>query len=378
MNYAKKTVFFTYNLTYLEDNSGLPTYCRMLLSNLQPSKNFVVINIDVNNSGEEKLYYKNHEVINLKAPQFLIGIEEGLKEKIKNKLEEINKERSIDQIIVHDFLFEVYITNKFLKENNIKKITFIHLLNRGLFNTLIKQDLFKNNKELKYMININYMESITIKTSDAILTNSEFTKKDLLRNYNDVINTDEIISLKLGTDKDKFSFKPSFKGKTMYFGRLEDQKGLVYLFKDIEENKDLYKENPLIVAGSGNLKKEIKNYEEQGLVNYIGDIKKKDIIENLKEVQFCLFPSVYEPWGFALNEAMAMGKVVIVQSGESGLTEQVEDGVNGFHFDFKNNSAYKFIEELKERKIDFESIRKKARENALSFKDHLKEIKKLL
>ncbi|MFT4261732.1 MAG: glycosyltransferase family 4 protein [Candidatus Woesearchaeota archaeon] len=371
-----KTVFFNYNLTNPEDNFGLATFARDLLKNINPSKELIIIDVNLKVKKNSLLF--GHKILNFHAPRFIRKIEPGLKDKLSNLLKEINKESKIDQILVQDFLFEYYLDNDFLKQTNIKKIMFIQLLNRGLFNSLVKQPRLQHNLELEYHVNINYMEFLALRDADLVLANSDFTKSEINKHYPELSFKEGVEVLKLGVDKELFGFSPCFNGKTLYFGRFVDQKGLVYLFDDLKAKPGFYKDNSLLVSGFGFLEKEVLSFERLGVVKYLGNLQKDELRKVLRKVEFCVFPSVYEPWCLALTEAMSMGKIAIVQSGPSGLTEQVKDGYNGFYLDFTTNSVADKIKELKSGKYDLEKISKNARKSARDIKESIKVVRKFL
>ena len=54
-------------------------------------------------------------------------------------------------------------------------------------------------------------------------------------------------------------------------------------------------------------------------------------------ISFVAFPAFYETRGLLLQEAMALGKVVLVSADSAGLSEQVTHGYNGFIIDFDSN-----------------------------------------
>lgn len=372
-----KTVLLNFNLKNKQDTSGIPTYVRSLLKELKPSKNFIIINISKNKQNITTKF-QNHNIINIVSKNFITGIDKNLKKNLFKKINEINNESKIDQIIFQDYYFEYYFDNDFLKQNNIKKIMFIHLLSRGFFQALLKQIKFQYNTDLTYKPTINHIEFLALRDADLVLANSDFTKSEINKHYPELSFKEGVEVLKLGVDKELFGFSPCFNGKTLYFGRFVDQKGLVYLFDDLKAKPGFYKDNSLLVSGFGFLEKEVLSFERLGVVKYLGNLQKDELRKVLRKVEFCVFPSVYEPWCLALTEAMSMGKIAIVQSGPSGLTEQVKDGYNGFYLDFTTNSVADKIKELKSGKYDLEKISKNARKSARDIKESIKVVRKFL
>lgn len=362
-------LFITFNILN-KDYSGLPTYYNNLLKSVE---NIVILNLNVDNV--EKLKFDridngNNVIIDCDIPNY----KKMFYNEIVNVLYKVIEDFKITNIISPDFLFQQYLNYVDFKKLNIKYTLFIHLLNIGMMNTFIKQPYYD---DIEFYIpdlarNCNN-ENTAMESCDYIITNSHFTSNEVKKYY----NKENIFTSPLGVNKDEFKYSPSSSGKTLYFGRMTVQKGIYYLFKDISENLKLYQENPLIVSGEGELENGfIKGMFYDKTIDYRGLLNKKEIKKLLEEVEFCIFPSIYEPWCLALNEAMSMGKVCIVSNNDSGMKEQIINGLNGFVFDFENDSIINFINNLKTE--DLEEIKKNARDTAFDEKFHFDKIKEIL
>lgn len=361
-------LFITFNILN-KDYSGLPTYYNNLLNNID---NIVILNLNVDNVDAlkiERIDRDKHTIINCEVPNYKKMFYNEIISVIYKMIEDFN----IKNIISPDFLFQQYLNYIDFKKLNVKYTLFIHLLNIGMMNSFVKQPYYE---EIEFYIpdlsRNCYSENIAIQNCDYIISNSIFTEREILKHYGK-----ESFTCQLGIDKDKYEFYPSNSGKILYFGRLTVQKGIYYLFKDIAENTELYQENPLIVAGEGELENGmIKGMFYDKTIDYRGLLDKEKIKEVLKDAEFCIFPSIYEPWCLSLNEAMAMGKVCIISNDDSGMKEQIVDGINGFVFDFKNDSIINFIESIKNKNL--EEIKKNARETSMDEKNHFKELTNIL
>lgn len=377
------TIILTYNLTNPKDNMGLPTYCRELLKKHQDIGKTKIINIELKKQKKppkkEKFY--EHNIITFYAPVCYKDTDENTRIQITEYMKKIQKNNKIKKIIYPDFIFEIYINEEFLKKNNIIKTMFIHLLNRGLLDKATRyEDTKKNIQYLKQLIINSQKEYKTVKTSDEFICNSEFTKEDLMKHYAEAIKDKRVYVTLLGVNKEIFNYSPQLsKPSWLFFGRLDIQKGLFFILKDMEKNAFKYKENPLILAGGfGGLRRYFEFMERQGLVVMRGNLQKDELIEGMRKVKYCVFPSIYEPWCLALTEAMAMGKICIIHSADSGMREQIIHGENGFIIDFEKDSIIEYIEKLEKSNINFEKIAKRARNSARDFNEHYKEIKKHL
>lgn len=113
-----------------------------------------------------------------------------------------------------------------------------------------------------------------------------------------------------------------------FFGRLDRIKGVMTLLKAMKEV-----DFPLIIAGEGEAKHEMKRYiEEQGLTNItmIGFKKDKELKELILTSRCVIVPSEWcEPFGLVLLEAFIQGKPVIA-SRIGGITEIMENEKYGY------------------------------------------------
>lgn len=120
----------------------------------------------------------------------------------------------------------------------------------------------------------------------------------------------------------------------LYFGRLSKEKGIKTL---IETMKDIdYK---LIILGTGPIEKELHDFvNENNITNveFKGFVQGEELTSYIRKSRCVVLPSEwYENGPYSAMEAMALGKPLIV-SNYGGLPELVEDGVNGYIFNNKN------------------------------------------
>lgn len=128
------------------------------------------------------------------------------------------------------------------------------------------------------------------------------------------------------------------RGKNFLFvGRFSSEKNVMLLLRAYRRIKsDVAADWGLILVGNGPQKKEIEAY--------IGKNELKDVaLPGFKEKsELCLFyalsdvfilPSISEPWGLVVNEALASELPVIVSNRCGCYPDIVRDGVNGFSFE---------------------------------------------
>lgn len=167
----------------------------------------------------------------------------------------------------------------------------------------------------------------TINKNDFYVTNSECTRKDVLKYFN--LNEENIKTTLLGADN---YFKPIKDTKEKYIFSLctlGKRKNLIFaiknFFKFIEKNKidDL----KLVLAGGvwDKFKKELTNTIgnfDQSKIEVLGYVKDEELPNLYSNALMFIYPSLYEGFGLPVLEAMKCGCPVIT-SNVSSLPEVI-------------------------------------------------------
>ena len=115
----------------------------------------------------------------------------------------------------------------------------------------------------------------------------------------------------------------------LFVGRLVHEKGLadlVLAFRNIT-----HKKITLLIVGSGEMQVQIQNISRQDdRISYAGRLEGNALIEAFFIAHVVVLPSHFEPWGLVVNEAMALGKAVIVSDRVGCIDDLVADGETGF------------------------------------------------
>lgn len=157
-----------------------------------------------------------------------------------------------------------------------------------------------------------------------------------------------------------------------FIGLLKEVKGIDLLLKSIPIIKKSITDIYVYIAGSGPLENELKllvkklDIEEE--VNFLGFVSGDEKYSYLKSANVCVFPSIYEPFGIVIIEAMACGKAVVA-SNVGGIPFIVEDGKTGLLFEPSN------VEELAEKIIELLENRKFRMKIGAAGKEKAKEFK---
>jgi len=198
--------------------------------------------------------------------------------------------------------------------SSIKRVTFIHDISPVVYP---KWHPFSSTIAHRLLL-----KSILKKTS-LILTNSYFSKSEIVRKYPFVENKIKVthlgcsINLNQLTSKDLLAEILVRKPYFLYVGTLEPRKNILTLIKAFELYQSKHQQNiNLVLAGSWGWKyKSIKAAIQQSpskkdiiCTGYISEAQKIQLIKNAKAF---IYPSLYEGFGIPVIEAMRLGCPII-------------------------------------------------------------------
>lgn len=122
----------------------------------------------------------------------------------------------------------------------------------------------------------------------------------------------------------------------LYVGRLSREKDLLTLLKAWEVISDKRPSVRLDLIGSGPQERELKLVVEsmrlQSRVRFLGAKDIDEIYDAYTEADLLVLPSMREPWGLVVNEALSFGCPVVVSDRCGCVPELVHDGKTGFQF----------------------------------------------
>ena len=157
----------------------------------------------------------------------------------------------------------------------------------------------------------------------------------------------------------------------LFVGGLSKVKGIDTLLNAVPIIRKKILNLCLYIAGSGpeenKLKELVKELNIEENVNFLGYVSEIEKYSYYKSADVCVFPSIYEPFGIVLLEAMACGKPVVA-SNVGGIPFVVEEGKTGLLFESGNveDLADKIMTILKNEKLR-EKMGEAGRERAKEF-----------
>ncbi len=123
----------------------------------------------------------------------------------------------------------------------------------------------------------------------------------------------------------------------LYVGDLIKRKGVDFLIRAINELNKQHSDFCLHLVGDGPERQKLEEYcqnrQIHGKVYFWGHKSQKELLQMFTISDIFVFPTLFDPWGLVLNEAMAAGLPVIASKYAGATYDLVEDGVNGFVVD---------------------------------------------
>lgn len=251
----------------------------------------------------------------------------------------------------------------------VKKIMLIHDLAFIYYPDMFeKKDLFKLTRWTKK----------SAKKADHIISVSESTKKDIIKNYH--ISPLKISVCYEGYDKNlfrkitdetaikkvlkKYSIEQNY---LLYVGTLQPRKNLVILFEALKDLADI----KLVIVGKSQgegqqgwmYKKILQTPQKLGIsdkVIFTGFVPSEDLPYLLNSAKAFVLPSLYEGFGIPVIEAFACGTPVVTSS-VSSLPEIVDD--SGLLFDPKSQES---VKQTLEKLLSNQTLQKKLSQKSLN------------
>lgn len=139
----------------------------------------------------------------------------------------------------------------------------------------------------------------------------------------------------------------------IYIGRLSPEKNVEFMM-------DAFKNVPyeLLLIGDGVLRKQLEIHQREN-IKFLGYINNEEVLNILASGDCFILPSLSEPWGLVVEEALISGIPVIV-SNHVGCHGDIVNNRNGIVFDVNNQQS--LIDSLISMDLNYEQFASGARE----------------
>lgn len=253
----------------------------------------------------------------------------------------INETGKFDLVHAHDWI--VAFTAKTIKYSySIPLISTIHATEFGRNGGL-------HNETQKYISSVEWFLTYE---SWKVIVNSDFMKLEVQNVFQ--LPEDKIFTLPNGVEIDKFkgverdySYRRQFAEdheKIVFFvGRIVNEKGVHILIDSFPKILQEYPNVKLVIAGKGPqldfLKWKVWNKDIVKHVHFTGYIDDSDLMKLYKCADIAVFPSLYEPFGIVVLEAIVAGASVVV-SETGGLSRIIEHEKEGLKALVGNSDSF--------------------------------------
>ena len=176
------------------------------------------------------------------------------------------------------------------------------------------------------------------------------------------IENKKIVIVPYTVDNNFFNKKNKFKNNKkltyIFAAKLIKKKGANILLEAINilnHNKKFNYNSEFLIIGDGYMKNSLQSYvklKNLKNVKFIPFQNQKKLSELYQKSDVFIIPSLFEPWGLTVNEAMAAENAIISSSAVASAYDLVSNNVNGYRF--KNGDskdlANKILKIFKNRK----------------------------
>jgi glycosyltransferase involved in cell wall biosynthesis len=172
--------------------------------------------------------------------------------------------------------------------------------------------------KLLFRLWYQFLIPILLKRSMLVVTDSEFSKSEIINFF--IINANKIKVIYLGVNQNKSFLKNSNLDKLKPFFLIvsskNPNKNIPQLLNALKM-LDLKDNNVLIVGGKNDAVFNNQHYEKMNHIYEVGYISEAKLIWLYKNASFFIFPSIYEGFGLPPLEAMSYGCPVVASNAAS-------------------------------------------------------------
>ena len=235
--------------------------------------------------------------------------------------------------IIHIITFERFAFIAFIYKifHNVKIVYTVH----GII--CYENNFLQRNISYLYKLKDKYFEKVVFKYSDKIIFLSNISLKFAQKYLN--VEKEKVEIIPNGVDKCFYEIKRSKENnsplKTVVVGDyFRKEKGLDFLInslKDVQFHIELY-----VIGTLTNIYEHVNNINLK--INCVDKLDQYEYANFLSDKDLIISSSFYDNFSISVVEGMAAGLVPIVTR-ETGMSELIQNGINGFIFDYGDSSV---------------------------------------
>ena len=231
--------------------------------------------------------------------------------------------------VIHGNAEEAYWSGKIAKRNKSTYVFTSHTPNipiTGMLKGMMRP--------IRFLKSLNtYFLRQGIIEADQVVAFSHFSRGLIMKGINNTFaNKIKVISPGVESSWFEVERKPSSSTELLFWGRIEEEKGLREFFHALKTVSKMVKDVSLTIVGEGNRLREYKSLVADlsltDRVRFTGWLCSTEIQNLTARSSLGIFPSRVESFGLSVVEAMAAGLPVIAASG-GAVPENIEQGVTG-------------------------------------------------
>jgi len=231
--------------------------------------------------------------------------------------------------VIHGNAEEAYWTGKIAKRNKSTYVFTSHTPDIPITGML--KGMMRPIRLLKSLN--TYLLRQAISEADQVVAFSHFSRDLIMKGINNTCaNKIKVISPGVESSWFEVERKPSSRSALLFWGRIEEEKGLRELFYALKTVSKMIKDVSLTIVGEGNRLREYKSLVQHlsltDRVEFTGWLCSTKIQNLTAQSRLGIFPSRVESFGLYVVEAMVAGLPVIAASG-GAVPENIEQGVTG-------------------------------------------------
>jgi len=189
-------------------------------------------------------------------------------------------------------------------------------------------------RPIRFLKTLNtYFLRQAIVEADQIITFSQFSRDLIIKGIGDTfIKKINVIAPGVESSWFEVERKPSSSPTLLFWGRIEEEKGLPELLHALKTVAEIIKDIKLTMVGEGSRLEDYKSLATElsltDRVEFTGWLSSSQIQNRIPKSSLGVFPSRIESFGLSVIESMAAGLPVIASTG-GAVPENIEESMTG-------------------------------------------------